>query len=1051
MFFVEEKLGERLLELDGLRYRDPILIPNFRFQLDSGEIGARPREDGQWSELKVGEFWQGSDKYAWLAADVAIPKKWKDRTVVGRFDLGYTNKGQQTGYECLLFLNGSPFQGVDANHQEVFLPNGLAGTAVRLRMRIWSGLKGEQRGVELDHKVRRAEICWLDDGSDDLYFTAKAVLQTVGILQENRPERETLLAVLDRAFLAVDWSHPRSQEFYDSVKEASNRLREGLAEIQTDHPVVVRCIGHAHIDVAWLWRLRHTREKGARTFSTALRMMERYPEYVFLQTQPQLYEYLKSDYPEIYDQIRDRVKEGRWEAQGAMWLEPDCNVPSGESLVRQLLFGTRYFRQEFGVECTYLWLPDVFGYSGALPQILKKAGIDYFLTTKISWNQYNRMPHDSFWWRGIDGSEILAHFITAPSGSWFGYTYNGVIEPAMIQGTWDEYQDKSINRELLLAYGHGDGGGGVTREMLELRRRLQRMPGLPRVETGRVDEYFRDLRKRLEETDRYVHTWDGELYLECHRGTYTSQAHNKLMNRKLELLIRETEWLHSLGCLLTDGWSAYPQSDINEAWKILLRNQFHDIIPGSSIGPVYEDSRVEYDQADRLIQKKWQEGAGALAGGATDGTFLVLNSAPWSRTDLAIISDSSLSGKGRWFDVEDRPLIAQRSHDLWIVEVQELPSMGFSTIRFESEGEAGASADGHGRPFETLPAGIATPHYNIKWSEKGQLVSIYDLRAEREVLASGGRANVFQIFEDKPLRGKDAWGIDIYYQEKMREIDSLEKIEVTENGPLRCVVHFVWSYRDSVVEQDMILYARSRRIDFVTRVDWQERQQLLKVVFPVSVRSTEATYDIQFGNLKRPTHWNTSWDFARFEVPAHQWADLSEKGYGVSLLNDSKYGYDVKDNNIRLTLLKSANFPDPEADRGEHRFIYSLLPHSGDWMDAGTVVEAWQLNNPLSWVKGSAEQSTFSLFRLAGRKNEPPPVMVDAVKRAESEERLVLRVHEYSGGRGSVEIESDLVILSWQECDLMERPQGERFRESTIRVEIGPYEIRTFLVEITAK
>ena len=323
--------------------------------------------------------------------------------------------------------------------------------------------------------------------------------------------------------------------------------------------------------------------------------------------------------------------------------------------------------------------------------------------------------------------------------------------------------------------------------------------------------------------------------------------------------------------------------------------------------------------------------------------------------------------------------------------------------------------------------------------------------AAKEGQASEGRGNVFQVFEDKPLRGKDAWGIDIYYQEKMWEIDSLEKIEVTETGPLRCVVRFVWSYRDSVVEQEMILYAQSRRIDFVTRIDWQERQQLLKVAFPVAVRNTEATYDIQFGNLKRPTHWNTSWDFARFEVLAHQWADLSESNYGVSLLNDCKYGYDIKGNVMRLTLLKSSIFPDPEADRGEHHFTYSILPHSGDWMHGGTVVEAWQLNNPLTCVKGSGERSPFSLFRFASRKHGIPPVMIDAVKKAEDEERLVLRVHEYSGGRGSVEIESDLVIRSWQECDLMERAQGERLKESTIRFDVKPYEIRTFLVEVTAK
>ncbi|GJM77454.1 hypothetical protein HMSSN036_96700 [Paenibacillus macerans] len=315
---------------------------------------------------------------------------------------------------------------------------------------------------------------------------------------------------------------------YDSLAAAEEQLTRAISALPKSSPVTVRCIGHTHIDVAWLWRLKHTREKAARSFSTVLRLMEMFPEYVFLQTQPQLYEYLKQDYPELYEQIKERVKEGRWEAAGGMWLEADCNLTSGESLVRQLLYGTRFLREEFGAECTYLWLPDVFGYSWALPQILRKSGFDTFMTTKISWNQYNRMPHDTFKWRGIDGSEVLTHFITTPQdGSFWWYTYNGNIEASSVQGIWDTYRDKEINKELLLSYGYGDGGGGVNREHLELRRRLEAMPGLPNVVTGRADEYFAKLHETVEKADRYVHTWDGELYLEYHRGTYTSQAYNK--------------------------------------------------------------------------------------------------------------------------------------------------------------------------------------------------------------------------------------------------------------------------------------------------------------------------------------------------------------------------------------------------------------------------------------------------------------------------------------------------------------------------------------------
>ena len=1041
MFWTEEKLSARIRELEKYRYRDAIPIPVFRSQTDSGKAGARPPEDGEWKTMAVGERWKGRDRYLWLAADVKVPAEWAGRPVLGRFDFGRTGGGNNSGFESLLYVNGQPYQGVDQNHREVFLPPDLAGSTVALRFRLWSGLEGGGEPTEQEHQLRLAELAWLDEISDDLYFTGKAVLETVKVLNENQPERIELLDLLDRAFRRIDWSCPGSEEFYRSVAAGRELLRSGLKSLEKRHPVTVRCIGHTHIDVAWLWRLRHTREKAARSFATVLRLMERYPEYVFLQTQPQLYAYLKEDYPDLYEQIRERVKEGRWEAAGAMWLEADCNIPSGESLVRQILMGTRFLRDEFGVECTYLWLPDVFGYNWALPQILKKSGIHTFMTTKISWSQYNRMPHDTFKWRGIDGSEVLVHFITTPderSETWY-YTYNGLITPGTVKGIWEAYRDKHVNRELLLSYGYGDGGGGPNREMLEMRRRLKEMPGLPEVVTGRAGEFFERLQKRIANADQYVHTWDGELYLEYHRGTYTSQAYNKRMNRKLELLYREAEWLGVLASLLSAGWSSYPQDRLKSGWIILLRNQFHDIIPGSSIHEVYEDSRLEYEEAQRVGEEIWNRSAEVIASDCSRSEYAVFNSAPWERTDLVRVPASTAVNPGRWLDASGRELEMQQSEDgLWVRTT--VPPMGYAMLRFE-EREGPEQRKNPPCPFELRPSGIVTPFYEIEWNERGNLVRIYDREAKRDVLAEGSRGNVFQVFEDKPLRF-DAWDIDLFYQEKMREVENLRSVRVKEAGPLRSVVRFEWGYRNSSIVQEMIVYAHSRRIDFKTDVDWQERQQLMKVVFPVNIRATEATYDIQFGNVKRPTHWNTSWDWARFETVGHQWADLSERGYGVSLLNDCKYGYDIKDNVMRLSLIKSAVYPDVEADRGNHTFTYALYPHIGDWVEGNTVPEAWSLNSPLAFVPGKPVSPRFSMFRLSADH-----VMIDAVKKAEDHHHVVLRVHEFTGRRGPVEIRSDLPINSWQEIDLLERPVGERSTEGVIRFEIRPYEIKTFAID----
>ncbi|OAS17816.1 alpha-mannosidase [Paenibacillus oryzisoli] len=1048
MFWTIEKLQARIHELEPFRYRDERVIDTFRFKLDAeGAIGAYPSDDGEWDSIRIGDRWKGRDVYYWLAVDVRIPEEWTGRKVLGRFRLGQTGEGTNSGFESLLFLNGEPYQGVDSNHDEVFFSEDVIGSEVQLRFRLWSGLGGYQSARVMESKLELAALCWLDEACDDLYYTSKALLETIRILDERRPERHGLLSMLDQAFLILDWSRPGSEAFYNSVAQAQEQLQKALSSMPKLHAVVVQCIGHTHIDVAWLWQLKHTREKAARSFSTVLRLMEQYPDYIFLQTQPQLYEYLKSDYPDMYERIKERVKEGRWEAGGAMWLEADCNLASGEALVRQLLYGTRFFREEFGVECKYLWLPDVFGYSWALPQILRKSGIESFMTTKISWNQYNRMPHDTFMWRGIDGSEVLTHFITTPdpgsSEGAFYYTYNGKVTPSSVQGIWDAYRDKALNSSLLLAYGFGDGGGGVNREMLEMRRRLDQIPGIPAVKTGRADEYFDKLHKQVSDSTSYVHTWDGELYLELHRGTYTSQAYNKLMNRKLELLYRETEWLQVMSGLLNASAQASnteSSHSLNEGWKIILRNQFHDIIPGSSIREVYEDSRIEYGQAHTLGKKVWELSASYLTDSKQGPEMLVFNSSPWEVTDIVSLPQGEAGDEGLWLDALNRPLETQLVDGNQLVKVERIPSMGYTVIR------QGDRADTYlqkvkDMPFTMLPQGVITPFYEIEWNGSGQIERLYDRIENREIIAEGQTGNRFEVFEDKPKGRHEAWDIDIFYTEKKQEVASVTRIEVTEIGALTAIVRFEWTYMDSTLVQDMVFYAHSRRIDFKTHVDWHEPRKLLKVAFPVRIRATEATYDIQFGNVKRPTHWNTSWDYARFETVGHQWADLSERGYGVSLLNDCKYGYDIKDNVMRLTLIKSAMVPDPTADIGEHHFTYSLLPHVGDWYEGKTMQAANALNNPLTYVSGTPEQASFSLFRLSCEH-----VMIDAVKGAEDQDAVILRIHEYAGISGPLEITSDAGIVSWQECDLLERPEGEPQHDSLIGVQLKPYEIRTFMI-----
>lgn len=1045
MFWTEEKLEARIKELGTYRYREAIQLVEWQVQEDEeGANGEYPSQPDGHTVIRLGECWTGRDRYLWMYKRVDVPADWKDRRIVGRFDFGRTGGGNNSGFESLLFLNRKPYQGVDSNHQEVFLEEDTAGSTLDFAFRLWSGLEGGGKPTPQEHRIKLAELAYLDEAADHLYFTGRAVLAVIRQLADSQPEKQELTATLNRTFAELDWTRPGSAAFYASVAAGNALLQTKLAAMKREHPVMVTAVGHTHIDVAWLWRLTHTREKAARSFSTVLRLMKQYPEYIFLQTQPQLYDYIKQDYPEIYAEIAERIKEGRWEAGGAMWLEADCNLTSGESLVRQILYGTKFFREEFGAECKYLWLPDVFGYSWALPQILRKSGIDTFMTTKISWSQYNRMPHDTFRWRGIDGTEVLAHFITTPEGpessAWY-YTYNGLIEPFSVQGIWDQYRDKNLNRELLLSYGYGDGGGGVNREMLEMRRRLDEIPGVPNVKTGRADEYFERLQRTIKSTDEYVHTWDGELYLEFHRGTYTSQAYNKRMNRKLELLYRESEWLQAMLAAETGDFSRYPAQQLYEGWKIILRNQFHDIIPGSSIREVYEDSRVEYAEALRIGEEaaaSAKAGLMVLNGRRDEIEYTVFNGAFYNRGDLVILTDADCQDR-EWRDGSGRVLRSQRQGDKWLIEVPDLPMMG-SAILIACPAEP-AQLD---VPFHWEDSRLITPFYVLEWNRSGQLTRIYDREAEREVLATGECGNVLQVFEDKP-KMYEAWDIDLFYQEKIRKITDLQSISLIESGPLAAVLELKWGYMDSTITQRVKVYSGIRRIDFETLVDWHERQQLLKVAFPVAVRSTEATYDIQFGNVKRPTHWNTSWDYARFESVGHQWADLSERGYGVSLLNDCKYGYDIKDHVMRLSLIKSATEPDWQADQGEHRFTYALLPHVGDWAAGRTVEEAWSLNNPLQAVQGAYTTG-------AGRsliRTDTEGIAIDAVKLSEQGDGLIVRLHEYLGGRSEVTLTSDYPVYSWQVCDLMERPLMETVDGPEIRHMFKPYEINTFLVKFS--
>lgn len=1035
MFFTREKLKRNIQKLEVLRYRERMEIPVFeKSEENFGRTGERPEEITFLSEFKKGDFWQGRGNYIWIRQKVSVPALWQGKKIAGIFNFGKTGDGYNSGFEGLLYLDGEPYTGIGSWHEEVIFPTEIAGKEITLEIRLWAGLEGGGEPVNQIHQFKQAELCILDETVDDLYYTSRAMLETAEKLTEKDAVGSALLRALDRAHLAVDWRSQGSEAFYASLEKALSIAKEEMKACGQPMPVTVHTVGHSHIDVAWLWQLKHTREKAARTFSTALTLMEQYPEFVFLQSQPQLYKYIKQDYPDIFERIKKAVAAGNWEPNGGMWVEADCNIVSGESLVRQFLKGREFFRKEFGAVSNVLWLPDVFGYSWALPQILKKSGIDVFMTIKISWNQYNQMPHDTFIWRGIDGTEVLTHFMSTPAIDDSGaYTYNGKIDPESVIGAWDLYHDKEVNNDLLLAYGYGDGGGGVNRDMLEMGRHLSEMPGHPVVVPGKAGEYFDRLLECVKDTDRYVHTWDGELYLEYHRGTYTSQARNKRYNRKTELLLREAEWLSAMASRKKDSWAVYEKEQIDSAWEILLRNQFHDIIPGSSIHEVYEDSREEYEQALEILNGVKDRALELLVKDSGEDSAVLVNSSSFDRNDLAFVPDTRDAGAGNWYDGEGNALKTVREEGGWLVDAGVVKANSLKNIYFRKEDSAEEFSAGE------FSGEVDTPYYHVVWNEKGQMVSLYDKENNREVIPAGSVGNQLVVYEDRPLRF-DAWDIDLFYKEKAYEVEELISSAV-ETSALRTDVKMSWKYQNSVIQQEIRFYHHDRRIDFVTNADWNEHQQLLKVLFPVDIRSTEAVFDIQYGNVKRPTHGNTSWDMAKFEMVGHQWADLSETGYGVSLMNDCKYGYSAFDNVLGLSLIKSGVYPDTQADQGHHTFTYALYPHSGSWQEAGVAQSAWHLNNPLYAVWGSTEEE--NSFCKVSAEN----VMIDSVKKAENGEEMIVRIHEYEGMRNACALETGFKIQEWREVNLMEE-SSEEWQTGEIAFAVKPYEIKTFAVRI---
>lgn len=1046
-----QKITQRLALIEPLVYRRHTELTAFRYTALESPTELPPTapdfDDSAWDVVAPNSYWGSWNTNFVLRGSFHIPADWDASAPVALF-LPLGEAGDFSHPEALAYIDGTPYAACDRHHQEFRLRDEWrGGQDHHLTLHGWVGLGGggwRARQEPTQLFLRPCAVVQIDQPTRDFIALARVTLGVANTIADSVPAKNHLMNGLDDAFRILDTGEPFGEAFYASIPAAHAALKAQIERAGLPLDVDIVATGHAHIDVAWLWTLGQTRRKASRTYHTVMRLMEQFPDYHFTQSQPQLYQFIQQDHPELFEQIKQRVAEGRWEPTGDMWLEADCNLSGAESLARQFLLGRSFFRQHFGQDASspVVWLPDVFGYAWALPQLIKQAGLDYFFTIKIGWSQYNRLPYDSFWWQGLDGTRVLTHFSPTPEkGSAYASTYNAMATAEDVIGTWTNYRQKDLSGSgplppLLMAFGFGDGGGGPTREMLENLRELRSFPATPRVRQGAVGDFFR----RLEESaGERLPTWNGELYLEYHRGTYTTQSRNKRANRTSEFLLHDAELLATIAAQLDQSYT-YPSQALTQAWQLVCLNQFHDIIPGSSIHDVYVDSQQQYAQI-RQIGEDVRDAALAQIAAHVGGDLLVVNPASFRRAGLALWKGQL--GAGQQLCTAEGDVVPSQPTAEGTLLYGEWDGLSIQGL---SVADAGAPRRDSG--LRVSQSRLENPDLLVELNADGDITRIYDKQAQREVLPKGALANQFQAFEDRPMRW-DAWDIDIFYTDTMWTADPAASITVVESGPLRATLSIQRTIRHSTYTQDISLGHSGRLLTISTTIDWRERHTMLKVAFPVDILAPQATYEIQWGNVQRPTHRNTSWDWARFETCAQKWVDLSEGDYGVSLLNDCKYGHDIHENVMRISLLRSPTEPDPEADQGEHRFTYSLLPHDGGWGEE-TIGSAYALNDPL--IVYARPQAAAQPAAAAGLPSlvelDQPNLVVETVKLAEDGRGIIVRLYESQRRRGTATLRASFAVAAAWKTNLLEEEQQQLdVAGSVVQFSVRPYEIITIRLE----
>jgi len=989
-------------------------------------------QEANYQPVTRGFRWGPIWSTAWFRLRGTVPETLAGQSVALRFS---------TGTEATLWRNGIPVHGLDVNHDCVTLfEDATAGQQIDLYVEAacnrpfgvaifpWEAPEEHLRWSEENPgRLERAAIAGYRANVWQLGRLFDFGRHLLAIAPKDAQHAVAIRDALDQLTRRVD-----ATNLVASADTELATLKAALKQHHQHSGTRGYAVGHAHIDTAWLWPIRETRRKCIRTFASTLRLMERFPSFRFLCSQAQQYAWLEEDAPVLFDQIKKQVNAGRWEAAGAMWIEPDCNLPSGESLVRQVIHGTRYWEEKFGAhgKQRLLYLPDTFGFCAALPQIMKLSGLDTFITNKLWWNDTNEFPHVNFVWRGIDGSEVLAHI--TPGGDYNSDNHPKLLDDAQKRMARLNHVDCGV---WLHPFGYGDGGGGPNEETILRIDFADRAAGMPHIELGSANQFCDALHERVDQMNaagQSLPIWDGELYLEFHRGTYTTIGWLKRANRRAEQTLRKVEWLAFFGPRRRSEKSAKRlMNSLDQAWKIVLLNQFHDIIPGSSIREVYDDARKDSDRFDKLMAaardealKSWSK---AEPGDQDSKTTVVFNRTSSERNEVIEVDSSLRYAKAI-------PALGTRV----LVEVPDtnLPS-----------------------PVVVDDRCISNEHLSITVDDVGRIASLRLAQNNEEFCLPDGNGktlpmNQLALYRDVPHH-YDAWEIPRHDELTPLLIDTpAEKVSIVEADPLRATIEFERPVgAASRLTQRYSLTAGSPRVDIHTRIDWHEERMLLRTLFPVDIHARHATYETQFGHIARPTHQNTPWDRAMHEVPAQRWMDLSQPGKGLALLNDCKYGHSCIGNVIGLSLLRAPIFPDPTADRGVHEFTYSLMPHAGDWRAAGVEREAEALNAPM-FVAHFADGNVEGWQPFTVESDAHVGVEVAAAKRAEADERLIVRLVETHGGGGTVTIHWHIAVTTVEAVNLLELPLPDKDithdeKTGITRLTMRPFEIVTLALQRT--